>query len=68
MVDLNLEQRVNDIICPLEFLNDNNFAKDYITLIGRGNTNLAPDSSHDKHEADFFMYSLVEGQEDEFSN
>jgi hypothetical protein len=68
MVDLNLEQRVNDIICPLEFLNDNNFAKDYITLIGRENTNLALDSSHDNHEDDYFMYSLVEGQEDEFAN
>jgi hypothetical protein len=68
IVDLNLEQRVNDIICPLEVLNANNFAKDYIPLIGRESTNLASDSSHDKHEADCFMYSLVDSQEDEFAN
>jgi hypothetical protein len=32
-VDLNLEQRVNNIICPLEVLNANDFAKDYIPLV-----------------------------------
>jgi hypothetical protein len=32
-VDLNLEQRVNNIICSLEVLNDDDFAKDYIPLI-----------------------------------
>jgi hypothetical protein len=32
-VDLNLEQRINNIICLLEALNVNDFAKDYIPLI-----------------------------------
>jgi hypothetical protein len=33
IVDLNLEKRVNNIICPLEALNVDDFAKDYIPLI-----------------------------------
>jgi hypothetical protein len=32
-VDLNLEKRVNNIICPLESLNVDDFEKDYIPLI-----------------------------------
>jgi hypothetical protein len=48
-VDWNLEQRVNNIICPLEVLNANDFAKDYIPLIEREGANLASDPSHDKH-------------------
>ena len=32
-VDLNLEKRVNNIIRPLEALNVDDFAKDYIPLI-----------------------------------
>ena len=32
-IDLNLEQRVNNIICPLEALNFDDFAKDYTPLI-----------------------------------
>jgi hypothetical protein len=33
IVDLNLEKRVNNFICPLEALKDDDFAKDYIPLI-----------------------------------
>jgi hypothetical protein len=50
MVDLNLEERVNDIIFPLEVLNVNNFEKDYIPLTGKESINLTSDSSYDKHE------------------
>ena len=32
-IDLNLEKRVNNIICPLEALNFDDFAKDYTPLI-----------------------------------
>jgi hypothetical protein len=32
-VDLNLEQRVNNIICTIEVINANDFEKDYISLI-----------------------------------
>ena len=68
MVDLNLEERVNNIICPLKVSNANEFSKDYIPLIEREGANLAYDPSHDKHGADCFMYSFVDSQEDEFAN
>jgi hypothetical protein len=48
-IDLNLEKRVNNIICPLEALNVDDFAKDYIPLIEKEGANLASDPSHDKH-------------------
>jgi hypothetical protein len=67
-VDLNLEKRVNNIICPLEALNVDDFAKDYIPLIEKEGANLASDPSHDKHRTDCFMYSFVDSQEDEFAN
>jgi hypothetical protein len=67
-VDLNLEKRVNNIICPLEALNVDDFAKDYIPLIEKEGANLAFDPSHDKHGANCFMYSFVDSQENEFSN
>jgi hypothetical protein len=47
-IDLNLEQRVNNIICPLEVFNANDFAKTYIALVERGGADLAYDPSHDK--------------------
>jgi hypothetical protein len=67
-VDLNLEKRVNNIICPLEDLNVDNFAKDYIPLIEKEGANLASDPSHDKHGVDCFIYSFVYSQENEFAN
>jgi hypothetical protein len=63
---LNLEKRVNNIICPLEVLNDNDFAKDYIPLIEKEGVNLAYDPSHDKDGNDCFMYSFVHSQEMNF--
>jgi len=62
IVDLNLEQRVNNIICPLEVLNADDFAKDYIPLIEKEGVDLAYDPSHEKHEDGFFMYSFVDSQ------
>jgi hypothetical protein len=41
IVDSNLEQRVNNIICPLEVFNANDFAKNYIPLVERGGVDLA---------------------------
>jgi hypothetical protein len=67
-IDMNLEQRVNNIICPLEVLNANDFAKDYMPLIEKEGANLASDPSHDKHGVDCFMYSFVDNQENEFAN
>jgi hypothetical protein len=32
-IDWNLERKIDNIIGPLEFLNTNDFSKDYITLI-----------------------------------
>jgi hypothetical protein len=68
IVDWHIEQRVDNIIGPLEVSNANDFAKDYIPLIERGGVDLASDPSHDKHGADCFMYSFVDSQEDEFAN
>jgi hypothetical protein len=62
IVDLNLEKRVNNIICSLETLNVDYFAKDYIPLIEKEGSNLVFDPSHDKHGADCFMYSFVESR------
>jgi hypothetical protein len=45
---LNLEQRVNNIICPLEVFNANDFAKNYIPLVEIGGVDLDFDPSHDK--------------------
>jgi hypothetical protein len=67
-IDWNLERRVNNIICSLEVLNANDFAKDYIPLVERQGANLASYPSHDKHGADCFMYSFVDNQEEEFAN
>jgi hypothetical protein len=67
-IDLNLEKRFNNIVCPLEALNANNFAKDYIPLIEKEGANLAYDPSHDKHRVDCFVYSFVDSQENEFAN
>jgi hypothetical protein len=67
-VGLNLEQKVNNIIGPLEVFNAYEFAKDYIPLIEKRGANLASDPSHYKHGADCFVYSFVDSQEDEFAN
>jgi hypothetical protein len=67
-VDLNLQKRVDNFICPLEALNDDDFEKDYIPLIEKEGANLASDPSHNKHRADCFMYSFVDSQENEFAN
>ena len=68
IVDWNIEQRVDNIISPLEVFNANDFAKCYIPLIERGGVDLAYDPSHDKQGADCFMYSFVDNQKDEFAN
>ena len=44
------------------------FEKDSIPLIEIEGDNLAFDPSHDKHGADFFMYSFVDSQENEIEN
>jgi hypothetical protein len=67
-VDWNLEHRVNNIIVALEVFNAHNFAKNYIPLVERGGVDLASDPSHEKKGYDCFMYSFVDGQEDEFAN
>jgi hypothetical protein len=67
-VDWNLEHKIDNIIGPLEVLNANDFAKDYIPLIEREGTYVASDPPHDKHGADCFIYSFVDSQEDEFAN
>jgi hypothetical protein len=67
-IDLNLEQRVNNIICPLAVFNANDFVKDYIPLIEKECANLASHPSHDNNEVDCFMYSFVDSQENEFAN
>jgi hypothetical protein len=46
---LNIEKRVNNIICPLEALNVDDFEKDYIPLIEKEGSNLSFDPFHDKH-------------------
>jgi hypothetical protein len=66
--DWNLEHKIDDIIGPLEVLNVNDFAKDYIPLIEREGTYVVSDPPHDKHGADCFIYSFVDSQEDEFAN
>jgi hypothetical protein len=63
-----LRRGFNNIICSLEVLNDNDLAKDYISLIEKEGANLAYDLSHDKHGEDCFMYSFVGSQENEFAN
>jgi hypothetical protein len=67
-VDLNIEKRVNNIICRLESLNADDFSKDYIPLIEKEGVNLVSDPSHDKHGAHCFMYSFVDSQENECEN
>jgi hypothetical protein len=68
IVDWNLEHRIDNIIGPLEFPNANDFAKNYIPLVERGGVDLVSDPSHDKQGADYFMYSFIDSQEDEFTN
>jgi hypothetical protein len=45
---LKLEQRVNNIICPLEVFYANDFSKNYIPLVERGGFDLASNTAHDK--------------------
>jgi hypothetical protein len=66
--DWNLEHKIDDIIGPLEVLNVNDFAKNYIPLIEREGTYVVSDPPHDKHGVDCFIYSFVDSQEDEFAN
>jgi hypothetical protein len=67
-IDLNLEHRFNNIICPLEVFNANDSAKNHIPLVERGGVAFAFDPSHDEKRAYYFMYSFVDSQEDEFAN
>jgi hypothetical protein len=68
IVDWHIEQRVDNIISPLEFFNANDSTKDYIPLFERGGDDLASEPSHDKQGANCFIYSFIYIQEDEFSN
>jgi hypothetical protein len=63
-VDYNLEHRVDNIICPPKVFNANDFAKNYIPLVEQG----GDDPFHDKQGANFFMYSFVDSQKNEFAN
>jgi hypothetical protein len=67
-IDLNLEKRVNNFICPPEALNADDFAKDCIPLIEKEGANLYYDPFHDKHEIDCFMYLCVDSHENEFAD
>jgi hypothetical protein len=67
-IDWNLEHKIDNNFGPLETLNANDFAEDYIPLIKRERTYVVSHPPHDKHEADCFIYSFVDNQEDEFAN
>ena len=64
IVDWDLDHRINNIIGPLEVSNTNDSTKKYIPHVERGGV----DPSHDKKKDDCFMYSFIDGQEDEFTN
>jgi len=51
----------------LESPNSNDFAENYIPLVKRGGADLVSDPSHHKQEVDYFMYSFIDNQEDEFT-
>jgi hypothetical protein len=55
IVDWNLEHKIDNIISPLEVLNANDFAKDYIPLNEREDTYVVSDPPHDKHGANCFI-------------
>jgi hypothetical protein len=67
-VDLNLEHKFDKSICPLKNFNANDSAKNYFPLVERGGVDLVVSLSHDKMGVDYFMYSFVNSQEDEFEN
>ena len=52
--DWNLEHKIDDIIGPLEVLNVNDFAKDYIPLIEREGTYVVSNPPHDKQGDDCY--------------
>jgi hypothetical protein len=58
IVDWNLEHRIDNIIGPIEVSNANDFEKNYIPLVERGDV----DPSY-YEKADHFMYSFVDSQE-----
>jgi hypothetical protein len=68
IVNLNIEQKIDKSICPLKIFNANDYAKNYIPLVERGGVDIASNLYHDKKRADYFMYSFVDTQEDEFTN
>jgi hypothetical protein len=67
-------KKANHVISFLEGFHEDVFAKnddhleEQATLPNLFDTNLASDPSHDKHGADYFMYSFVDNQENEFAN
>jgi hypothetical protein len=67
-VDWNLEHKIDNNFGPLETLNANYFSKDYIPLIKIERTYVVSDPPHDQHEADCFIYSFLDNQEDDFAN
>jgi hypothetical protein len=62
--DWNPEHKTDDIIGPLEPLNENDFTKDYIPLVERKGSYVVFDPPHDKHGVDCFMYSSIDSQKD----
>jgi hypothetical protein len=66
--DWNLEHKIDAIIGPLEVLNVNDFAKDYIPLTEREGTYVVSNPPHDKQGDDCFIYSFEDSQEDELAN
>jgi hypothetical protein len=67
-IDGNLDHKIDNILGPLESLNANDFVEDYIPFIKRESTYMVSDPPHDNHEADHFMYSFVDSQENMFAN
>jgi hypothetical protein len=53
---------------PLEVSNAYDCAKNYIPLVKRRGVVLASEPFHDKQGDDYFIYSFVDSQEDEFEN
>jgi hypothetical protein len=68
IVDWNLNHKLDSIIGPLETLNANDFAEDYIPLVKKEITYVVSDPPHDKHESDCFIYSSMDSQENVCAN
>jgi len=56
--------KTDDIIGPLELLNENDFTKDYIPLVEIKEAYVVFDPPHDKHGSNCFMYSSIYNKKD----